>query len=179
MRPKVVIAILLAGAGLLGTITWLSKGSGPSPAAPGEPPPVSSVSSNPPPQAPANEPAARDRVAPVAVTSQGLAGPAAPQNQAEHEALVSQRSAELLALAMQDSPAAHQQIVKELKNPDREIRRAALEALEQADDRSVVPQMQQIAEQTDDPAEKQAILDTIDFINLPSLTEYLHQHQKN
>lgn len=177
MRLKVVIAILLAAAGLLGMIAWLSKDFGPLPAmAPVESPPTGS---NPAPVVPANESAALAPVAPAAVTNLGITGPPVPQNAAEHEALVNQRSTEMLALALQDSPEAHQQIVKELKNPDREIRRAALEALEQADDRSVVPQMQQIADQTDDPADKQAILDTIDFINLPSLTEYLHQHQKN
>jgi HEAT repeat protein len=89
---------------------------------------------------------------------------------------VCRRTAELNELAMQDNPEAHQQIADELKNPDKEIRKAALEALKQANDRSVVPQMQQMADQTDDPGEKQAILDAIDFINLPSLTEYFNQH---
>jgi HEAT repeat protein len=80
---------------------------------------------------------------------------------------------------MQNSPEAHQQIVDELKNPAPEIRKAALEALKQARDRSVIPQMQEMAGQTDDSTEKQAILDAIDFINLPSLTEHLNQQQKN
>ena len=114
--------------------------------------------------------------APVVENTSQPKAPVAVTNHAEY---VSDEFARLNELAMQDSPEAHQQILVELKNPDHEIREAALDALKQANDRSVVPAMQQIADQTQDPAEKQAILDAIDFINLPSLTEYLHQHQKN
>lgn len=174
MRPKVVIAILLAACSVLGIAAWLAKGSRPQPAVSQMESPT--VNSNPVPVTPTAKPATAGFIAPAVATNVGTAS--MPALQDEREEFISRRSAELIKLAMQDSPEAHQQIVDELRNPDQEIRTAALEAMEQADDRSVVPQMQQIADQTDDPSEKQAILDTIDFINLPSLTEYLHQHQK-
>ena len=170
------MVILLVAAGILGIAVWISKISPPQPAVPLAVPMTASsnsVSDQPAmgpipmaPVVPANAPGGTPTNAPVLST-------------AEHEEWVNKRSAELNELAMEPGPEAHQQIVDELKNPDKAIRLVALEALEQANDRSVVPQMQQIAEQTDDPGEKQAILDAIDFINLPSLTEYLHQHQKN
>jgi hypothetical protein len=62
-----------------------------------------------------------------------------------------------------------------MRNPDKAIRKGALEAAIQFGDRSVVPTLQDIAAQTDDPAEKAEILAAIDYINLPSLTEYLSQ----
>jgi hypothetical protein len=68
-------------------------------------------------------------------------------------------------------------ILSELKNnPDKKIRAAALEAAIQFDDRSVVPPMQEIAAQTQDPEEKASILEAIDYINLPSLAEYMAAH---
>ncbi len=94
---------------------------------------------------------------------------------ADHARFIRERSAELVALAMLPDASAHQTIISELKNPDKEIRQTALEALKQVTDRSIVPQMQAVADQTDDPNEKQAILDAIEYINLPSLTEYLHK----
>lgn len=184
MRPKVVIPILLLAIGGLGIAAWLSKSFRPQ-AAPAfaDVPTAKSDAAPAPPKvvlkavpAPATPRAREDTVAAKILSNAAVE--IAPVSQQAHEEFVSKRSDELMGLAMEKSPEAHQQIVDELKNPDKEIRKAALEAIQQADDRSVVPQMRQIADQTDDPAEKQAILEAIDFINLPTLTEYLHQHQK-
>ena len=177
MRPKIVLTILLAALCVFAIAAWVSKISRIQPVVPpsaplagdAHPAPAAVPATHPLPPAPVAAPAVAAASAP--------AGTVAP-TKAQSEELIGQRAAELNELAMQDSPAAHQQIVIELKNPNREIREAAIEALKQADDRSVVPQMREIADQTDDTAEKQAILDAIDFINLPSLTEYLHQNQK-
>lgn len=127
---------------------------------------------------PASKPVTPIAPTPAASTPTTVSVNKTTNSEAEHEEYVMKRTAELNSLAMQKSPAAHQQIVDELRNSDKEIRSAALEAIQQANDRSVIPQMKQIADQTDDPQEKQNILDAIDFINLPSLTEYLHQSQK-
>ena len=91
---------------------------------------------------------------------------------ADHELMVEQRANELNELARQNNSEAHQKILVELKNPDREIRLAAIEALKLANDVSVLPQMQQIADETDDLDEKVALRDAIEFIQLPTLTEY-------
>jgi hypothetical protein len=166
------MAILLAALSVLGIVAWISKVFPPQPAISAATPAASA--SNP---VPAGNVAFPVPSAPVAPTA-GAGGEthALMPSKEESEEFVRRRTAELNGLAMQNSPEAHQQIVDELKNPDKEIRKAALEALKQANDRSVVPQMQQLAGQTDDPGEKQAILDAIDFINLPSLTEHLNQH---
>ncbi len=96
---------------------------------------------------------------------------------AEHEKYVAEQIHRLNDLAMNDDTASRDTILSELKNnPDKEIRAAALEAAIQFDDRSVVPPMQQIAAETQDPEEKAAILEAIDYINLPSLSEYAATH---
>jgi hypothetical protein len=167
------MAVLLVALSVLGIADWASKVFPPQPvissAASGSNPVSAGVMTRP------------MLPAPVAPTAGTIGGPthAIPPSKEEQEEFVRRRTAELNELAMQNSPEAHQQIVDELKNPAPEIRKAALEALKQARDRSVIPQMQEMAGQTDDSTEKQAILDAIDFINLPSLTEHLNQQQKN
>ena len=181
MRPKVVVAILLAGASLLGVIVLASKTFHPrlttSSADSGKASSVSSAtaasgkagglhianSGNPP-----NVPAASLQPVIVAV-------PAIDTNAvAEHEKYVRQRIKELQALSWNNDTESRDAILSEVKNnPDKTIRAAALDAAIQFDDRSVVPPLQQIAAETQDPAEKQNILDAIDYINLPSLSEYL------
>src|SRR5262249_1745050 len=52
-----------------------------------------------------------------------------------------------------------------------------LEAIVQFDDRAAIPRLKEIAEQTEDEEEKKEILEAADFINLPSLSEYLAQQQ--
>jgi hypothetical protein len=68
-------------------------------------------------------------------------------------------------------------ILSELDNSDREIREGALEAAIQFSDRSVIPRLREAADRTSDATEKEAILAAIDYLNLPSLTEYLEQAQ--
>ena len=177
MRPKVVFVILLLAAGLLGIIALASKVLHPQstasadngkvlPAAAASNQPVEISASNPPPVV---------SMAPVAATN---AAPAAGTNDAAaHAQYVSRRIKELDALAMNNDVQSRDTILSELKNnPDKKIRAAALEAAIQFGDRSVVPPMQEIAAQTQDPDEKAAILDAIDYINLPSLAEFMAAH---
>ena len=86
---------------------------------------------------------------------------------------VEQRIAELGDLAMNNDPDSLNIILSELENPNREIRKGALEAAVQFGDRSAIPRMQEIAARTEDPAERADILAEIDYLKLPSLTEYL------
>jgi hypothetical protein len=98
--------------------------------------------------------------------------PAAPPDPAQAK-YVSDRVTELEKLAMRNDSAARDEILSELQNSNRTVRHAALEAAIQFGDRSVVPRLQEVAAQTEDSAEKSEILEAIDYINLPSLTEYL------
>jgi hypothetical protein len=75
--------------------------------------------------------------------------------------------------AMNNDDASRDAILAEMRNPDKEVRKAALEAAIQFGSRSVVPTLRDVAEETEDAGEKAAILEAIDYINLPSLTEYL------
>jgi hypothetical protein len=57
-----------------------------------------------------------------------------------------------------------------LESSDKKIRTAALEAVRGLDDREAVPRLENLAAQTDDADEKAALLDTANFLNLPSFT---------
>jgi hypothetical protein len=60
-----------------------------------------------------------------------------------------------------------------LKNPEAKIRAAALEAVVEVDDRAAIPRLQELAAQTEDPDEKQQLLDAADHLALPSLSEFV------
>jgi hypothetical protein len=183
MRLKVVVAILLLAVGFLGVIALVSKALRPpstsSSAASENVPPVTAVPTSPVTTVPASPATARANdlppvasVVPVTTTN---AAPVADTNAiAAHAQYVSQRIKELNDLAMNDDMESRDAILSELKdNPDKAVRAAALEAAIQFGDRSVVPAMQEVAAQTQDPEEKAKILEAIDYINLPSLSEYL------
>jgi hypothetical protein len=173
MRPKVVIAILLLAGGLLGVIALISSAgrpSSPSPAVAGENPlPAAAVSNAPVETTPPTNPP------PALVVS---AAPAAGTNAAAaQDELVQQKIEQLEAWSRNSDVPSRDAILSELRNsPDRQIRAAALEAAIQFNDRSVVPSLKEIAEQTQNPDEKDAILEAIEYINLPSLTEYRAAH---
>jgi hypothetical protein len=125
------------------------------------------AASNNPVKAPAINPPPVVSAAPVAGTNAAAA----------HAQYVRQQIEKLQALSWNNDVQSRDTILSELKNnPDKTIRAAALEAAIQYDDRSVVPSLQEIAAQTQDPEEKAGILEAIDYINLPSLSEYLAAH---
>src|SRR4029077_11527069 len=96
-----------------------------------------------------------------------------PTNSSEdaHQAYVEQRSAQLMDIAMTDDRANLDTILSELSNRDPEIRKAALEAAIQFGSRDAIPKLADAISQTDDPNEKAAIADALEFLKLPSLTE--------
>jgi hypothetical protein len=167
MRPKVVIGILLLGTGLLLVILLASKAV--------HPQSTSSLADSGIVSAAPTNSVNVVKVPAVSPPPIVFAAHIADTNAAaEHEKYVRQRIKELNALAMNNDVESRDAILSEVKtNSDRRIRAVALEAAIQFDDRSVVPPLQAIAAQTDDPEEKQNILDAIDYINLPSLTDYL------
>jgi hypothetical protein len=90
-----------------------------------------------------------------------------------HKKNIRDTTARLTSLSMNDDQASLDAILAELKNPDQEIRAAALSATVQFNDRSAIPALQKIAAETEDPYEKVEILKAIDYMKQPSFTEYL------
>jgi hypothetical protein len=177
MRLKIVIGVLLAASGVLVLSALLSKGLRPGTEVPAPPDNTSfarpeGASAGAPAELPA-DPAMPATTPPPAAQATDAAAPAAPDP--AHARYIERRIAELDDMAMKNDAVSRDTILSELRNPDGQIREAALEAVVQFSDRSVVPRLQEIAEQTEDPAEKAAILEAIEYINLPSLTEVLAQ----
>ena len=84
---------------------------------------------------------------------------------------IEQRVDDLETLGRKRDADSVNRILTELSNPEKEIRKAAVEALVQSGDRSVIPRLQELAANTEDLAEKTELNETIDFLKLPSLTE--------
>ena len=82
-----------------------------------------------------------------------------------------ERAADLSELALRDDPAAVDEIISALADGDAEVRVAAREAAVQSGDRSLIPALQVAASRTEDVREKTALLDAVDFLQLPSLAE--------
>ena len=97
---------------------------------------------------------------------------AAAQNE-QHEARVAARVAELGELSTKTDRASLETLLSEVKNPDQEIRQAALDAISQSGNRVAIPDLREAAAQATDAREKQAILETVEFLSLPTLTEIL------
>ncbi len=78
----------------------------------------------------------------------------------------------LISLQMNSDAASLAAILAGMTNAEPLVRKAALNAVIQFNDRSAIPELQKIAEATADPFEKVDILKAIDYIKLPSFTEY-------
>ena len=170
MRPKIVIIIVLAGlVCVTGILLIKHRGTTPQapvptaiaetkPAAPQTAPAVTEV----PPPAPA--PAAAAPVATASVATNAL-------TTEQHEAAVEAEMDRLQQWSMNDDSASLSNILADLTNPDKEIRKAAIEAAEQFGSTNAIPTLKALAAQTIDPEEKQALLEAADFIALPSIFE--------
>jgi len=154
MRPKVVIFILVAGFGLLG-IMFVLKGV------------MAEHAGNAGGQASAT---------PANMDSQ----PAATNNQVAQVSPEQMRAAEveieldaIQALLGEADGANNSRIISALidkvENPEPEVRKAALAALVQLNDTNAVPELKQVAERVKDPRAKVAVMDTIDYLNLPNV----------
>jgi len=91
----------------------------------------------------------------------------------EQEARVAARIVELGELSTKTDRASLETLLSEVKNPDQEIRQAALDAISQSGNRAAIPDLREAAAQATDAREKQAILETVEFLSLPTLTEIL------
>jgi len=99
--------------------------------------------------------------------STAVADRRADLNAPDHADYVQERKAELLDLTTSRDPSALPAILSELNNQDPEIRQAALSAVVQAGNKDAIPALQNQIASADDPREKVAIQDAIDFLQLP------------
>jgi aminopeptidase N len=180
MRAKILIAIL--GAGVAVGLVLLLRQPAPVPAD------NQSVE-----QAAATEPAssANETVLPPAAKAKrtelsstntaALAGIGAETSEqtpeARQEAYKSEMLVKLADLGMNDDTDSLNTILDELTNRDPEIRAAALEASKQFGSRDAIAKLMDAATQTDDPQERVALYEAIEFLKLPSLTEVMQQQQ--
>jgi hypothetical protein len=170
MRPKVVIGIAALAAVFLVVVIFASKTFHPQAQ-------LISVAKNESASAAISNVSATSVPAPEPMPVFVPAAATVTNDPAAHAKYVHKRIEELNDLAMNNDTDSRDAILSELEtNSDKQIRSAALEAAIQFDDRSVVPRLQQIAAETQDPQEKSDIEAAIDYINLPSLTEYVAAH---
>jgi hypothetical protein len=190
MRPKVVIAILLAVLAGFAGIFFLKRlttpAQPPSPAANVQTfasappvssdvsvvhevvpdvPPVSTAITN---STPENQIAQVTNIPPVA--------PATDAPVVDHEAYVQSEIDKLQELQANDDAQSMRAILADLTNSDKTIRVAAIEATTQFGSRDAIPALKDLAAHTPDPDEKQQLQDAADFLALPSITELREQN---
>ncbi len=173
MRLKFLLGVLGFGALTLGGLILISpKGGSTSTRQP-----IAPASRD---VAPTTEPQSEEKAG-LAVRPKAQANSAASQTEesdahvggAKHEAYVEGRVAELQDLSRKTDSASLETLLSEIKNPDQEIRQAALDAITQSGNRNAIPGLQEAAAQTEDAAGKQAFEEAIEFLKLPTLTELL------
>ena len=152
MRPKVLLSALLIAGALVGFTVWVADALR-SPAAPA---PIAEAEPAHPPADVRVGAAATNPAPPPVKVSGPLRKGDAPQ---------------IL------DPDSVDGILADLEKPGREILQAALQRARELDDRSIIPRLREIAARTGDADEKAGILDTIDFLNLPSIDENMAEAQ--
>jgi len=159
MRPKIVILILVIAAGLVAALVMLKGVTGRSShvqvstnAEPinQEPPAITAVPANP---NASNPPAMTPEEARAAQIQQDL-----------------DVVREALANGTVDPSVTEDILMDKVTNPEKEVRKAALEALTQLNDTNAIPRLQQAAQSLEDPHDKVAVLDAIAYLQLPETT---------
>src|SRR2546429_8368345 len=170
MRPRIVSIVVALSLLVFGSLFMICQNSNRFPKRTDTQPAASNTTQ--PSEASASatsQPADQTPAPPGSSTQPGIQPAASPEE--EHKTYVEQRSAQLMDLAMTDDRSSLDSILSELTNRDPEIRKAALDAAIQFGSRDAIPKLADAASQTDDPNEKTAITDAIEFLKLPSLTE--------
>lgn len=182
MRELVLSAVASLAIGLIGVSAWKlgSRGSmvigdGEFPAAP-----IEETGTDPSPQQPAAA-VVRKAVPPApmevvsaagTVRDYGIEARLRPQLESYREAnTLAEREDPLLGLALSDDPAVMDFLIDELHASIPASRSQVLDALIQYGDRRVIAELVEMAAQTGDPQERQALLETADYLALPSFTE--------
>jgi hypothetical protein len=172
MRPRIVIPVLAVGL-LVVLAAWLLGPGRSGPTTPNQSPAVAAAQPEELAARP-NAPAVPAQPGSAAVAPQGIA-PVAGTNaadmasaEAQREAYVAERVNQLMDLALDNQPASLEIILSELTNRDPEIRQAAVQAAMQFDSREAIPRLREVLEQTEDTAEKAAITQAIEFLEIPT-----------
>ncbi|MEO5801960.1 MAG: HEAT repeat domain-containing protein [Verrucomicrobiota bacterium] len=92
---------------------------------------------------------------------------------------IDQQIERIIEASAKADPASFQLITTALKDARPEIRKAALEATIQFGSRDAIPILKEIAATTEDVREKVEILDAIEFLELPSLSEIKRPRRTN
>jgi HEAT repeat protein len=110
----------------------------------------------------------RDSVA----STTNLAPLAQPDARETTEQTKEQKIEQLNELATNDDNESLSTILQELDNPDKEIRSAALEAAIQfGETTNTISRLKDLVNRTSDPAEQKTLLEAIEFIALPPISE--------
>jgi hypothetical protein len=88
---------------------------------------------------------------------------------AQRQAAIDTELARLSEDSMSDNPTALTNLLAGLTSPEKEIREAAIRALEQFGDTNAIPALQAAAANATDPKEQADLLAAADFIALPSV----------
>ena len=190
-RPKVLLVLLLAAIACLAVMFYVPRQSGGTASRPPEVGEVA-IETN---AAPKDVPAANGTVVRNARknrSARDLAGNT-PQpsstfeisdrgTTAEEEkvdSIVKAKFEQLQDLATKSDPASMEAILAEMKSPYPEVRGDALEAIIQFRSRDAIPALKELAAQTEYPKEKVAILEAVEFLQLPTLDEFLADLEKD
>lgn len=121
----------------------------------------------------AESPAVGTNAVPLVVATNTVAGTnALSEKEIAHQKEIHRVIEQFVSLQMNSDAASLATLLAGLTNAEPQIRKAALNAVIQFNERSAVPALQKIADATSDPFEKVDILKAIDYIKLPSFTEY-------
>lgn len=116
-----------------------------------------------------------DRVRAGPNSSEGLPAPQLSPHPADspgHDAWIATRCQEIEAIGWETGEESLRRILAELRNPEAEIREAALGAVVTFGSKDAIPHLEGIARSTEDPAEKLSLLKTAENLKIPSATEY-------
>ena len=152
MRPKFVLAILLA-AGLVISAAVFLKPHSSAPVPDSVPAPVASV-------APAPAPAPVPTPAPVVKKTP------TPE---EHQAAIDAETDQLSTWAMNNDAQSLSNILGDLTSPEKEIRMAAIDAAKQFESTNAIPALKAAAANAEDNQEAIAMLEAADWLALPSV----------
>jgi hypothetical protein len=166
MRPKTVALVLLAAVGVLAILVVL-KGMQSRPEAPPEaviqPEPVKP------------EPATVVAPPPRPPITNNIAW--TPEE--EREARIRKEVSEVDDAVVDGNadPKALPRIVERLTNPDLEVRMAAIEGLKLLSTRAAIPALKTALDRAEDSHEKAAILETIHYLELPTMDELANMEE--
>ncbi len=95
-----------------------------------------------------------------------------PAGSREHSEWVGDRCTELEELGWMDDEDSLKILLAELRNPEPEIREAALDAVGNFPGKEAIPHLQALAEECEDPAQKLALLQLAEELKIPTAAEY-------